>query len=302
MAEALADRLPLEIISADSAQVYKGMDIGTAKPSQATRARIPHHLIDLRDPSEPWSVADFCHDILPVAREIAGRGKLPMIVGGSMLYLKALKYGLATLPSANQAIRKTLQEEAKRLGPQALHAELQAVDPRAAERIKPADTQRLHRALEVYRLTGKPLTELQESGQGSQADELTRGHQRRLDIALEIAIIPPDRSSLHGMIADRFASMLAAGLVDEVRQLFARGDLDASLPAIRAVGYKQVWAYLEGNLTYDEMQERAIIATRQLAKRQNTWLNSWQDIHRLPEPDIEEVLKILDNSTILGNY
>ena len=294
LVEALAARVPLEIISADSAQVYKGMDIGTAKPDKATRARIPHHLLDLRDPSEPWSVADFCNDLPEVARQVADRGRLPVIVGGSMLYLKALKQGLAALPSADPAIRAALQRQAQTLGPHALHEELQAIDPLAAERIKPSDTQRLQRALEVYRLTGQPLTELQ--GKQAEAAPLDL-----LEIALEIAVVPPDRASLHQRIADRFMTMLAAGFVDEVKLLFDRGDLNATLPAIKAVGYRQVWACLAGELNYDEMVEKGIIATRQLAKRQYTWLRSWQGMHLFPEPDVNEVLKVIDNASILGH-
>ncbi len=290
LAESIADTLPIEIISADSAQVYRGMDIGTAKPDEATRKRIRHHLIDIRDPLEPYSAADFCTDVVPLVAEITGRGNLPVIAGGTMLYLKALKEGMADLPAADPAIRQAILDEAHERGWPAMHDELRSVDPAAAARIKPGDPQRLQRALEVYRITGSPLSELQEAAE-------TRGAP--LDL-LEIAVMPPDRAILHQRIEARFIEMMQAGFVDEARRLYDRGDLDTSLPAVRAVGYRQAFQHFEGELSHDEMVEKAIIATRQLAKRQYTWLRSWQDLHVLEAPNTTEALKILNAASILG--
>ena len=278
----------MEIISADSVQVYRGMDIGTAKPDAQTRRCIPHHLLDIRDPSEAYSVADFCHDLVPLAGEITRRGRLPVIVGGAMLYLKALREGLAELPPRDPGIRAGLLREAQTCGWAALHKQLQAVDPVAAARIKPRDPQRLQRALEVYRITGTPLTVLQQKAAAAAPLDL-----------IEIGIVPPDRGQLHKKIETRFMAMLGQGLVEEVRTLYERGDLDAGLPAIRSVGYRQVWAYLEGDLGFDAMVEKGVVATRRLAKRQYTWLRSWQDLQVLASPDIKEVLKIMRAASIL---
>ncbi|WP_422139164.1 tRNA (adenosine(37)-N6)-dimethylallyltransferase MiaA [Endozoicomonas sp. ALC020] len=282
----LAERLPCELISVDSALVYRGMDIGTAKPSAQELARAPHRLIDIRDPSEPYSAADFREDALREMTEITNKGNIPLLVGGTMLYFKALRDGLATLPAADAGIRETLMRRAESEGWQALHDELQTVDPVAALRIKPTDTQRLQRALEVYYATGKVIS---------------RWHQEQATSRLpynlvNLAIAPGDRSVLHQRIETRFKLMLEHHFVDEVRALYERGDLDISLPSIRAVGYRQVWGYLQGEMDYSTMLEKGIIATRQLAKRQLTWLRSWPDIHwldSLSKNRLEDALKWL---------
>lgn len=278
-----------EIISADSAQVYRGMDIGTAKPDLATQALVPHHLIDIRDPVNPYSAADFRQDAIRAVADIQGRGRLPIIAGGTMLYLKALKEGLANLPEADETIRAEILVTAQEQGWEHLHRELASVDPEAAARIRPSDTQRLQRAIEVFRLTGQTLSELHR-----QAVEPCPFH------LLEIAIMPPDRSRLHQAIAERFDVMLAAGFLDEVRRLFHQAGLTPDLPAVRAVGYRQMWAHLAGETDFDSMRDSAIAATRQLAKRQFTWLRSWRDLHCLETPNTVQALKILSTSTILG--
>lgn len=285
----LARELGAEIVSADSAQVYRGMDIGTAKPDLATQADVPHHLIDIRGPTDPYSAADFRSQAIQVVSDIQSRGRLPIITGGTMLYLKALKEGLADLPEADEAMRLDISETADKEGWEVLHEELQRVDPIAAERIRPSDTQRLQRAIEVFRLTGVPLTE-----------HHLKPMVRCPFPLLEIAILPPDRSELHKEIANRFDVMLEMGFVEEVRTLLENPALKADLPALRAVGYRQMWRYVNGETIFDEMRETAIAATRQLAKRQFTWLRSWQDLHCLGKPDTARALKILTTSTILG--
>ncbi|WP_252178164.1 tRNA (adenosine(37)-N6)-dimethylallyltransferase MiaA [Endozoicomonas sp. 4G] len=282
----LAQRLPCELVSVDSALVYKGMDIGTAKPSAQELAQAPHRLIDIRDPAEPYSAADFCEDALREMTEITNKGNIPLLVGGTMLYFKALRDGLANLPAADPQIRETLLGRAESEGWQALHEELQSVDPVAARRIKPTDTQRLQRALEVYYATGKVLSQWHQ-------EQETR--QLPYNV-VNLAIAPRDRSVLHQRIETRFKLMLEQNFVDEVRALYERGDLDISLPSIRAVGYRQVWGYLEGEMDYATMVEKGVVATRQLAKRQLTWLRSWPDIHwldSLSENRLEEALKWL---------
>ncbi|WP_062263743.1 tRNA (adenosine(37)-N6)-dimethylallyltransferase MiaA [Endozoicomonas arenosclerae] len=280
----LSERLPCELISVDSALVYKGMDIGTAKPSAEELDRAPHRLIDIRDPSEPYSAADFREDALREMTEITNKGKIPLLVGGTMLYFKALRDGLATLPAADPAIRDALMKRASTEGWSALHEELQTVDPVAANRIKPTDTQRLQRALEVYHATGKALS-LWHSEQ--EASRLPYN-------VVNLAIAPKDRSVLHQRIEARFRMMLDQHFIEEVRGLYERGDLNISLPSIRAVGYRQVWGYLEGEMDYSTMVEKGVIATRQLAKRQLTWLRSWPDVNwldSLSENRVEEALK-----------
>lgn len=285
----VARSIDAEIISADSAQVYRGLDIGTAKPSGDLQAEVPHHLIDIRDPADPYSAANFRDDCLRLIADIHARGKVPIIVGGSMLYLKALKDGLADLPEADAAVRAAIADEAARDGWQKLHEELQAIDPDSAQRIKPTDTQRLQRAIEVFRLTGSSMTELHRQSTGPCPFPL-----------LEIAIRPPDRSVLHLAIADRFGAMLDAGFIEEVTALKANPLLHGDLPSIKAVGYRQVWSYLDGEMDKVTMTEAAIAATRQLAKRQFTWLRSWKDLIYLERPDIDKTLKILTSSTILA--
>ena len=261
----LSERFPLELISVDSALVYRGMDIGTAKPDAATLKRYPHALIDIRDPEQPYSAADFCADALLAMQQITARGRVPLLVGGTGLYFRALQQGLSDLPEADPEIRGRLSAEAQQVGWPALHARLAGLDPDAAKRIGSNDAQRLQRALEVIELTGRPLSVLQRSAAGSTAFPWR---------VLKLALLPPDRGVLHARIAQRFDAMLAAGFLDEVRSLRARGDLHADLPAIRAVGYRQAWEHLDGMTDLAEFRDRGIFATRQLAKRQITWLRS----------------------------
>ena len=255
---AIAERLPVEIISVDSALVYRHMDIGTAKPSAAELASVPHHLIDIIEPTEAYSAAEFVRAARHLANEILQRGRLPLLVGGTMLYFKALFDGLSALPQADEALRAELDERAARLGWPAMHAELAQLDPVTAQRLAPNDSQRIQRALEVCILAGKPMSEL---------------HQQRdegVDWPL-FSLEPNDRAWLHERLALRFDQMLEAGLLDEVRALRARGDLNADLPSMRCVGYRQAWEALETN-DFSTLREKGIAATRQLAKRQITWL------------------------------
>jgi len=267
----LAQQAPVEIISVDSALVYRGLDIGTAKPDRAVRARIPHHLIDICEPTESYSAGRFVNDALACIAAIHGRRRLPLLVGGTMLYLRALRHGLAPLPAAVPALRAELDSRAAREGWPALHAELVRLDPAAAARIAPNDAQRIQRALEVCLTAGRPLSQLQAATLSPLAGfPVRRWH-----------LIPQDRSALHQTLAVRFQGMMAAGFLDEVRTLHARGDLTARHPCMRAVGYRQLWAYLEGHGTLEAAIERGIAATRQLAKRQLTWLRSERDATRL---------------------
>ena len=295
--------LPCELISVDSALVYRGMDIGTAKPSKALLDKYPHRLIDILDPSESYSAADFRTDALHAMAEITARGKIPLLVGGTMLYFKALLEGLADMPAADAQVRAQLEAEAASRGWQALHDELASIDPVSAARIHPNDPQRLVRALEVYRVSGMSMTahREQQSAQTAQASASGR-HQLPYTVA-NLAIAPQDRKVLHDRIALRFRQMLDEGFVEEVVALRSRGDLHSNLPSIRAVGYRQVWDHLDGKLTRDEMQERGIIATRQLAKRQFTWLRSWENLHWLDSlacDNLPRTLKYLGSASILG--
>ncbi len=268
LAVELVKKLPVEIISVDSALIYKGMDIGTAKPDSDTLQLAPHRLIDFLDPSQPYSAADFRQDALKEMEDIINKGKVPLLVGGTMLYFRALEYGLSQLPQADPIIRQRLEEEAAQCGWQHMHERLTQIDPLSAQRIHPNDPQRLQRALEVFALTGKSLTELQQAA----------WHEACPYQLHKIALIPEDRAWLHQRLALRFDLMLKHGFIEEVRQLFSRQDLDYHLPAIRAVGYRQVWDYLNGKIDYTQMRDRAIVATRQLAKRQMTWLRSEKTI------------------------
>ena len=263
----LAKRLPCDIISVDSALVYRGMDIGTAKPTAAEQAQAPHRLLDLIDPTEAYSAADFRRDALREIESIVAQGRIPLLVGGTMLYYKALLEGLSPLPAADPLIRQAIETEAEQIGWDALHAQLQQIDPVSAARIHPNDPQRLSRALEVYRISGKTLTELTQT-KGEQLPYLT----------LQFAIAPTDRELLRQRIAERYKLMLSQGFEQEVQALYQRGDLHADLPSIRCVGYRQMWEYLEGKMSYDEMVYRGIVATCQLAKRQMTWLRGWQNV------------------------
>lgn len=274
-AEQLVQQFPFEIISVDSALVYRGLDIGSGKPDAATLARAPHRLIDIRDPAQPYSAADFRQDAVREMRDILSRGKVPLLVGGTMLYFKVLRDGLAGLPAATPALRRQLLARAEAEGWAALHHYLQQVDPAAAARIHPNDPQRLLRALEVYEASGRPLSALQAEGRAAPVDDLPCH-------LIFLGMQPLDRARLHEQIAQRFHGMLAAGLVDEVVALRAREDLHPDLPALRSVGYRQVWEYLDGACDHATMIERGIAATRQLAKRQLTWMRSWPELRELP--------------------
>ena len=280
LACALSERFPVELVSVDSALVYRGMDIGTAKPDPATLARYPHALIDIRDPAEPYSAADFRADALAAMKDISARGKVPLLVGGTGLYFRALHQGLSNLPEADPAIRERLAAEADEIGWPAMHERLRQVDPAAAARIGPNDAQRIQRALEVIELTGRPLSEQQRGGSG----------ERFPWRVLKLALLPPERGSLHARIAERFDAMLAQGFLDEMRHLRTRGDLHPDLPSMRAVGYRQAWEHLDGLTGAAEFRDRGVFATRQLAKRQITWLRSELDARTFdPErPGLED--------------
>jgi tRNA dimethylallyltransferase len=266
----LATHFKLEIVSVDSAQVYRYMDIGTAKPDNQTLTATPHHLIDILDPSDRYSAARFCEDAASALAAIHARGNIPLLVGGTMLYFKALKEGLSQLPSADPHTRVAIDAMAEASGWPALHAELERIDPTTAARLEPTDAQRIQRALEVYYLTGQPLSALIARGRASPLP------YRTIPVALE----PSERIILHERIAQRFERMLELGLIGELRRLRERFELDASLPSMRAVGYRQVWQYLEGEFGLATLREKGTAATRQLAKRQLTWLRSWGDARR----------------------
>jgi tRNA dimethylallyltransferase len=273
LACALAERFAVSLVSVDSALVYRGLDIGTAKPDAATLARHPHRLIDIRDPAEPYSAAEFRADALVAMDAIAREGRTPLLVGGTGLYFRALATGLSALPDANPEVRARLANEAVDVGWPALHERLRSLDAASAKRIGPGDAQRIQRALEIIELTGEPLS------------ALTGGPPERPPWRiLKLALVPRDRARLHARIAGRFDAMLAAGFLDEVRALRERGDLDSDLPALRAVGYRQAWEHLEGRADAPTFRERAIFATRQLAKRQTTWLRAELDA-RWFDPD-----------------
>ncbi len=294
----LARELPCEIISVDSALIYRGMDIGSAKPSAEILQAYPHHLVDIIDPAQSYSAAQFREDALAAMADITARGRIPLLVGGTMLYYKALTDGLASMPAADPQIRAALEQQAATEGWAALHAELEQVDPVSAERIHPNDPQRIIRALEVWRVSGQSMTE-HRAHQALQKQASNSGHLP-YNVAT-FAIAPQQRSVLHERIAQRFQLMLEQGFLAEVEALWQRGDLHADLPSIRAVGYRQAWAYLQGDYTYDEMIERGIIATRQLAKRQFTWLRSWADVHWLDSlscDTLPQTLKRLEQLSI----
>ncbi len=279
----LAQHYPVDIISVDSSMVYCGMDIGTAKPTAAELALAPHRLIDIRDPNQPYSAADFREDALREMAEISARGRIPLLVGGTMLYFKVLKEGLADLPQANATIRAQILAQAQAEGWAAIHQQLAQVDAVTAARLKTTDSQRLQRALEVYYVTGVPLS-------------VWHAQQQKQSIPYniqEVALLPKARDVLHQRIEQRFDLMLEQGLIAEVTALKQRGDLHLDLPSMRSVGYRQVWEYLDGLYDYDEMRFRAIVAARQLAKRQHTWLRSLNDdVHQL---DTQDALIVLQN-------
>jgi tRNA dimethylallyltransferase len=267
MAVNLASYFPIEIISVDSALVYREMNIGTAKPSETLRAQVPHHLIDIRDPAESYSAAQFCEDAYRLIPEIQQRGHIPLLVGGTMMYYRALINGLSELPAADPLVRTQLNAEAERVGWTDLHARLMQIDPVTAERVHPHDTQRIQRALEIYMTTGKTLSQ-----------SFSEGNKIFPYDFHAYALAPFDRSLLHERIRQRFIQMLHQGFIEEVRYLMARGDLHLNMPSMRAVGYRQVWEGLCENSSLEDIAEKGIAATRQLAKRQLTWLRSWPDI------------------------
>lgn len=283
----LCQRLPVDIISVDSAMIYKEMDIGTAKPSVEELAAAPHRLIDILDPAQAYSAADFRRDALNEMQAITSKGRIPLLVGGTMLYYKALLEGLSPLPSADPEVRKQIEQEAQSIGWHELHRQLSEIDPVAAERIHPNDPQRLSRALEVYRIAGETLT------------ELTKRKSEPLPFAVtQFAISPDDRSVLHQRIERRFHLMLQAGFEQEVRALFQRGDLHPDLPSIRCVGYRQMWSFIAGEDEYQGMVDKGVAATRQLAKRQITWLRSWSDLRWLNSAESNNVDKMLQRLAI----
>lgn len=263
---ALAERWPLEIVNVDSATIYRGMDIGTAKPSAAEQALVPQHLLDILDPAQSYSAAEFRADALRLIDEITARGRIPLLAGGTMMYYKALRDGLDDLPQADPALRAELEARAARDGWPALHAELARLDPITAARLAPNDSQRIQRALEICQLSGQPMSALL----GRQRAAAGEADNRYLTISLE----PSERAALHARIEQRFDAMLANGLLDEVRGLHARADLHPGLPSVRCVGYRQMWAHLDGEISLEDAREQGIAATRQLAKRQITWLRA----------------------------
>lgn len=284
----LRQKYPIEIISVDSALIYKGMDIGTAKPDAREQELAPHRLIDILDPSESYSAAGFRRDALKEMNDIVAEGKIPLLVGGTMLYYKALLEGLSPLPAADPEIRQQIEKEAIELGWDALHDQLKAIDPVSAERIHPNDPQRLSRALEVYRISGKTLTELTK----------TKGEPLPFRVK-QFAIAPKERAELHRRIELRFEKMVENGFEDEMKALYARKDLHPDLPSIRCVGYRQMWDYLDGNCTLDEAIFRGVCATRQLAKRQITWLRSWDDLTWLDSENIDLAFETVSNAIAL---
>lgn len=268
----LREHLPVEIISVDSSQVYRGMDIGTAKPDAGELALAPHRLLDIRDPAQAYSVGEFMKDARAHIDDITESGRIPLLVGGTMLYFRALLDGLADLPPANPELRRQIQAEASEHGWPHMHGLLRAVDPLTADDIHPNHSQRIARALEVFRITGLPLSEFIARQRGGLSARPPLSQDYRV---IQLALMPTDRALLHKTIEQRFLDMLSSGLISEVQQLMTRGDLSLDMPSMRAVGYRQVWGYLVGDYDYDEMVARGVAASRQLAKRQLTWLRKW---------------------------
>ncbi|MCQ2030101.1 tRNA (adenosine(37)-N6)-dimethylallyltransferase MiaA [Stutzerimonas zhaodongensis] len=299
----LARTLPCDLISVDSALVYRGMDIGTAKPAAELLREFPHRLIDIRDPSERYSAADFVSDALAEMASSTARGRIPLLVGGTMLYFKALIEGLADMPAADPAIRAELEAQAQGEGLATLHQLLEEVDPESARRIHPNDPQRLVRALEVYRVSGMTMTEHRSRQRQQKAgDGAPDGGVLPYTVA-QLSVAPAQRSVLHQRIEQRFVAMVEQGFVEEVELLRGRGDLHPELPSMRSVGYRQVWKYLDGACSRDEMVQLGVIATRQLAKRQLTWLRGWEGVHWLESSacdNLPRALKYLERLTILS--
>ena len=291
LAMKLTSHLPVELVSVDSALVYRDMNIGTAKPDAEILRQYPHHLVDIRNPDEVYSAADFRSEVLTLMSAISERGNIPLLVGGTMLYFKVLIEGIASMPAADSAIREKIVREAETGGWQKVHQRLAEVDPESAARIHPNDPQRLQRALEIWELTGESMTQLHKKQQNLVSLPFS---------VCQLAIIPSDRADLHRIIAARFEQMIKHGFIEEVEHLREKYDLNAELPSIKSVGYRQVWQYLEGEVDRKAMQERAIIATRQLAKRQFTWLRGWSNLKEIPFPEVNEALKIIQASSILS--
>jgi tRNA dimethylallyltransferase len=275
LAMALHEALPVDLISVDSSQVYRGMDIGTAKPSAEELRQAPHRLIDIRDPADPYSAADFVADANREMEKIWQEQRIPLLVGGTIFYFHSLEYGLSELPAADPAVREQLLDEADKIGWPAMHARLARYDPESAARIHPNDAQRVQRALEVLEVSGQGITEISREAPP----------KAMAQTPIKLALVPEDREVLRVRIADRFMAMLQKGLVEEVEALYRRGDLNPQLPAMRMVGYRQVWEYLEGKIVYNQMVERGITATRQLAKRQLTWLRSYEGVEIFTDTD-----------------
>ena len=297
LAVALHETLPCDIISVDSALIYRGMDIGTAKPEREILDSAPHRLIDIIDPKDSYSVAQFYDDALKEMDEISARGRVPLLVGGTMMYYKVLQNGIASLPSADDKVRAEINSDAEKHGWPYVHQLLAKVDPESAERLKPTDSQRVQRALEVYRVTGKTMTQFwrdqQEQAQSNSIQPAPYDF-------INLSIAPNDRAKLHQRIAQRFDIMLKNGFIEEVEGFYQSGELNLDMPSMRCVGYRQVWEYLDGSLTRDEMRERGVIATRQLAKRQLTWLRSWPNLHQLETNDtkvLAKALEIIENAS-----
>ena len=294
LALAINETFETEIISVDSAMVYRGMDIGTAKPSPEILSRFPHHLIDICEPTERYSAGRFRDDALELIQDIHTRGKIPLLVGGTGLYFRSLEQGISAVPPADPAIREEIEQQAQKQGWGALHQRLAEIDPESAQRIHPNDPQRIQRALEVYEITGKTLSEYFSSGR----EQALPFHINKLVIS------PQERSTLHSCIEQRFLAMLDSGFIEEVRDLHGRPELKPDLPAMRLVGYRQAWRYLDGEISHAEMQEQSIIATRQLAKRQMTWLRSEKNAQwfRGNQENIREnVLKFLSADPIFSS-
>jgi tRNA dimethylallyltransferase len=291
LAMKLTSHLPVELVSVDSALVYRDMNIGTAKPDAEILRQYPHHLVDIRNPDEVYSAADFRSEVLTLMSAISERGNIPLLVGGTMLYFKVLIEGIASMPAADSAIREKIVREAETGGWQKVHQRLAEVDPESAARIHPNDPQRLQRALEIWELTGESMTQLHKKQQNLVSLPFS---------VCQLAIIPSDRADLHRIIAARFEQMIKDGFIEEVEHLREKYGLNAELPSIKSVGYRQVWQYLEGEVDRKAMQERAIIATRQLAKRQFTWLRGWSNLKEIPFPEVNEALKIIQASSILS--
>ncbi|MFT7185709.1 MAG: tRNA dimethylallyltransferase [Pseudohongiellaceae bacterium] len=306
LAVELTQTLPCDIVSVDSALIYKGMDIGTAKPNVRILAEAPHRLIDIIHPSESYSVAQFYQDALREMNEISAAGRIPLLVGGTMMYFRMLSQGIAALPSADENVRKVIVQDAAEHGWPYVHAQLAKIDPEAAQRIKPTDPQRLQRALEVYRVSGKTMTQIWAE-QKDPVDD--KGHSDYTELnsglppvpynVVSLAIGPSDRSVLHKRIEQRYHSMLKSGFIDEVKSFHTNETMHADMPSMKCVGYRQVWDYLDSKLNYDEMVERGIIATRQLAKRQLTWLRRWPNLNQLETNDskvLAKAIEIIENT------